>query len=195
MTNTLIRTDKSELILHDLDEGIDSLIERCVRSVDEHLDVNPEIRIFDKKCHQHRSVGFFSDVSKGYNYSTSKTPSKKMHPCLEELLKYINTKFDYDYNGILINKYANGDDYIGKHSDDEHGLDARVGVISLSYGAVRKFRIRNKQTGKIEMDIPTDPRKIIQMSGMFQKEFTHEIPIEKKIKGVRYSLTFRKHVI
>jgi hypothetical protein len=35
----------------------------------------------------------------------------------------------YYYNGILINKYANGDDFIGKHSDDEHGLDALAGVI------------------------------------------------------------------
>jgi len=31
------------------------------------------------------------------------------------------------------------------------------------------------------------------MGGNFQKEFTHEIPVEKKIKEVRYSLTFRKH--
>jgi len=45
------------------------------------------------------------------------------------------------------------------------------------------------------MDIPTDPCKIIQMSGWFQKEFTHEIPVEKKIKSARYSLTFRKHVV
>ncbi len=192
---TLIRTASSELILHDLEADIERLIETCVRAVDEQLDVNPEIRIFDKTCHQHRSVGFFSDVSKAYNYSTSKTPSKQLLPCLVQLLAYINTKFNSDYNGILINKYANGDDYIGKHSDDEHGLDSRVGVISLSYGAIRKFRIRNKQTGKIEMDIPTDPRKIIQMSGMFQKEFTHEIPVEKKIKNVRYSMTFRKHVV
>ena len=192
---TLIKTDRSELILHDLDTDINSLVEQCVREADSFLDIRPEIRIFDKICHQNRSVGFFSNVSTGYNYSTSITPSKKMLPCLMQLLDYINTKFNYDYNGILINKYDNGQDYIGKHSDDERGLDARVGVISLSFGAVRKFRIRNKITGKIEMDIPTDPFKIIQMTGNFQKEFTHEIPVEKKIKNVRYSMTFRKHQI
>jgi hypothetical protein len=32
------------------------------------------------------------------------------------------------------------------------------------------------------------------MGGDFQIEFTHGIPIEKKIKDVRYSLTFRKHI-
>ena len=40
----------------------------------------------------------------------------------------------------------------------------------------------------------TEPTKIIQMAGDFQKEFTHEIPVEKKVDSVRYSLTFRKHL-
>lgn len=101
-----------------------------------------------------------------------------MYPYLRELLIYVNTKFNYNYNIILINKYSSGENYIGMHSDDERGLDP-IGVISISYGAIRKFRIRNKLTGKIEIDIPTDPNKIIQMAGDFQKEFTHEIPIEK----------------
>ena len=33
------------------------------------------------------------------------------------------------------------------------------------------------------------------MKGEFQKEFTHEIPVQKKVKNCRYSLTFRKHLI
>ena len=70
-----------------------------------------------------------------------------MHPCLNELLLYINSKFDSEFNGILINKYSGGTEYIGKHSDDESGLDRKAGVVTLSYGAVRKFRIRNKVTG------------------------------------------------
>ena len=32
------------------------------------------------------------------------------------------------------------------------------------------------------------------MTGDFQNEFTHEIPIEKNIKDIRYSFTFRKHI-
>ena len=191
---TILATEKSSLILHDLEPEICNLIETCVETVDPELDITPEIIIYGKVCYQHRNVGFYSDNSDGYNYSTSKTPSKKMHPCLRELLIYINDKFDYNYNGILINKYCNGEDYIGKHSDDERGLDPTVGVITLSYGAIRQFRIRHKITGKLAVNIPTDPTKIIQMSGHFQKEFTHEIPIEKKINEPRYSFTFRRHL-
>ena len=191
---TVLHSENSALIIHDLDDNIIALVAQCVEAVDSELDVRPEIIVFGKVCHQNRSVGFYSDTSKGYNYSSSLTPSKKMHSCLRELLIYINDQFDYDYNGILINKYSGGEDYIGKHSDDEKGLDSKVGVVALSYGAVRNFRIRWKDTGSIVKDVPTEPNKIIQMAGDFQKEFTHEIPIQKKVNGTRYSFTFRKHL-
>jgi hypothetical protein len=80
---TILQTTNSALILHELDTNICQLIEICVRSIGEELDV------YGKMCHQHRSVGFYSDTSNGYNYSTSITPSKPIHSCLRELLEYI----------------------------------------------------------------------------------------------------------
>jgi hypothetical protein len=74
---TLLQTEKSALILHDLEPEICNLIEECIEAIDLELDVNPEIILFGKTCHQHRSVGFYSDTSKGYNYSSTITPSKK----------------------------------------------------------------------------------------------------------------------
>ena len=44
------------------------------------------------------------------------------------------------------------------------------------------------------MDIPTTYDSIIHMGGDFQKEFTHGIPVEKKVKGFD-SPTFRSHTI
>lgn len=191
---TLIQTEKSALITHELEPEIVALLEQSVQEIDLELDYHPEIKIFDKICHQQRSIGFYSDTSKGYNYSNTLTPSKEMKPCLRELLIYVNDKFDASFNGILINKYENGEEYIGKHSDDEKGLQANCGVIAMSFGAIRKFRIRDKVTGVIVLDVPTESNKIIQMAGNFQKEFTHEIPIEKKVKECRYSFTFRRHL-
>ena len=98
------------------------------------------------------------------------------------------------YNGILVNQYINGLDYIGPHSDDESSI-GNNGVISISTGTNRKFRIRNKKTKKIEKDIIMTNRMILHMGGNFQKEFTHEIPIEKKITESRLSFTFRHHTI
>ncbi len=191
----ILQTEKSSLITHTIPNNILELVKECVEICDHELIVNPKILVYGKTCIQHRSVGFYSDNSIGYKYNNKLMKSKPLHNCLIQLLKYINTKFNYDYNGILINKYLNGEEYISKHSDDESGLEHTVGVIAISYGAVRKFRIRNKLTNKIEVDLPTDPTKIIQMAGDFQKEFTHEIPVEKKVNRERYSLTFRKHII
>lgn len=136
---------------------------------------------------------FFSDISRGYFYSRQLCESKPLTHNLKLLLDTVNQKFDSDFNGILVNKYLSGNDYISKHSDDETGLDS-VGVVALSYGAIRKFRIRDKKSGEKVMDIPTLPYHLIHMGGEFQKEFTHEIPVEKKVKDVRYSFTFRKHI-
>jgi len=191
---TLLKTEKSALNVYELEPKIIALVAQCVLTIENELDYHPEIKIFNKICHQQRSVGFYSDTSTGYNYSTTITSSKKMNPYLRELLNYINEKFSASFNGILINKYENGEEYIGKHSDDETGLQPNCGVIALSFGAIRKFRIREKATGKIVLNVPTEQNKIIQMAGHFQKEFTHEIPVEKKVKECRYSFTFRRHL-
>ncbi len=193
MTEIIIKTDKSQLNLHNLKKDTISLVRRCVDDIKDQLQHNPEIIVYGKKCYQRRSIGFFSNESIGYYYSNKLMRSKKLSPILIQLLNLINNKFNCKFNGILVNYYIDGNEYIGKHSDDEGNLGVE-GVIAISYGAIRKFRIRDKKTNKIIQDIPTDPTKIIQMCGDFQKEFTHEIPVEKKVKEPRYSFTFRKHL-
>ena len=191
--DTIIKTDKSFLNVYtDSSEEYINLIKLCVAEITDKLIENPQINIYGKSAIQHRSIGFFSNKSIGYYYSGQLAKSQTLTNNLSILLDKINIKFDSKLNGILVNKYINGNDYIGAHSDDETSLD-KCGVVCISYGAVRKFRIKDKITKKTIVDIPTISNNILHMGGDFQKEFTHEIPIEKKIKEVRYSFTFRKH--
>jgi len=83
--------------------------------------------------------------------------------------------FGSNFNGILINRYSTGQEYIGQHSDDEKNLD-KSGVIAISYRGERIFRIRDKVTKEIVQDIHLKNLDIIHMGGDFQKEFTHEVP-------------------
>ena len=189
----LIKTEKSFLNVVSYEDYSD-LIEKCIEEVKDELLIKPPILFFGKTVYQQRDVGFFSDESIGYYYSKQLAKSKPLKSNCSELINNINKKFGTEYNGILVNRYMGGDNYISDHSDDEKNLDMG-GVIAISYGAVRKFRIRDKLTKKIVMDIPTTHNSIIHMGGEFQKEFTHGIPVEKKVNGVRYSLTFRKHTI
>ena len=186
-----IKTPTSSLktIKHSLKKHV----EKSIEEIDDKLHTNPEIKVYGKICHQHRNVGFFSDTSIGYRYSNQISRSIPLTPSLKIILEEINKKFNADYNGILVNKYKDGTDYISSHSDDESGL-SDVGVCAISYGTPRNFRIRDKQTNKIVANIDTLDDEIIMMDGDFQKEFKHEIPIQKKIKEHRYSFTFRKHL-
>lgn len=189
---THISTNKSFLNTYKF-ENID-LIKDCIKNIQNKLIIHPSIIVFGRQCNQNRSIGFFSNNSIGYYYSNQCAKSQTLTPSLSKLLDTINTMFNSDFNGILVNYYENGTDYIGDHSDDEKGL-SNIGVVSLSYGSVRKFRIKCKKTKKKIIDISTENSSIIHMGGDFQKEFTHGIPIEKKIKLPRWSFTFRKHLI
>ena len=184
------KTDVSELNFQEFPDK--ELLEKCVADVRENLDEYPPIKIFGKICHQRRCVGFFSDESIGYKYSGQLSKSKPMTSSLISLLALVNSIFHTEYNGILVNQYKTGEDYISAHSDDEANLDDS-GVVAISWGATRKFRIRNKITKKIIGDYALTSGSMLQMKGNFQKEFTHEIPIEKRVKEARISFTFRKH--
>ena len=149
---TFLKTEKSSLKTFKLPNTFNSLYEKIINDIKDDLFINPPVFVYGKKCYQHRTVGFFSNISEGYKYSGQIAKSIKLTTELEFLLNYINKEFQSDFNGILINKYNNGSDYIGKHSDDEKEL-SKKGVVAITYGATRKFRIRDKETNKIVIDV------------------------------------------
>ena len=169
------------------------LLRRCSQEVADQLWIEPTIRLFNRDVAQPRDVGFFSDTSKGYRYSRKMMESKPLTPALADLLDWVNLSLNSNFNGILVNRYRDGTRCIGAHRDDEDSLDD-CGVVAISCGATRKFRIRYATTKKIAIDVPLVDGEMIQMGGDFQKVFTHEIPRELKIKEARISFTFRKHL-
>lgn len=195
----IIQTDKSFLKKINLSELRECemnqiLLDNCVDDIKDKLELKPPIIVWNKTVNQQRDVGFFSNKSIGYHYSNQLSPSKPLTLNLELLLEHVNKMFNSNFNGILINRYTDGLNYIGPHSDDEKNLDAS-GVIAISYGGERIFRIRDKKTKQIFKDIQIKNLDIIHMGGDFQKEFTHEIPQTKKFTEPRYSFTFRHHKI
>ena len=192
-TVCLVKTEKSFLNISSYEEHKD-LIDRCIEDVSYCLDIKPSIQFMGKTVSQQRDVGFFSNESVGYFYSGKLAASKPLKENMCNLLAIVNAQFNSEYNGILVNRYNDGTNYISDHSDSENTI-GDSGVIAISHGAVRKFRIRDKKTREKVIDIPTTPYSLIQMGGNFQTEFSHGIPVEKKIKEERYSLTFRKHLI
>lgn len=191
--SVLLNDNNSMLIGYQLGPKMIKHVESSIPKFESLLNIKPEINLFGRLIHENRDVGFFSDESAGYKYSNKIEKSKPLDEYLTKIMNVINSHFESKFNGILINRYCTGLDYIGKHSDDERGLDSDAGVVAVSYGADRIFRIRDKKNGKIILDISTSEYPVIQMAGDFQKYYTHEVPIQRKVKDTRYSFTFRKH--
>lgn len=181
-----------------------ALLEAAVAEVAGKLEHKPPIEIFGKICHQQRDVGFFADpeVTYGYFYSKSVAKSQMPGPAIKALLAWVNAQFKAEFNGVLVNQYHSGSDYISDHSDSEAGLDPNMGVVAISAGATRTMRFKRTKTapaGTLHFKegayrISLDHASIVHMAGPeFQKSFTHGIPPEANATGSRVSFTFRKH--
>ena len=103
------------------------------------------------------------------------------------------------FNSALVNWYANGHEYIAKHSDDERDLVAPPTVATLSLGQERTLRIRWKggAGGKVK-DVQLKHGSVYIMHGpLFQKKYTHEVVKVAGKKGLdmgeRISVTLRQH--
>ena len=179
--DTLIDTGKSFFKIYKFKDN--DLLEKCIKESD--------FKLHDSRF---RSVRFFSNEVKGiYKYGKVEVSTAvKLTPSLEILLNRMNDIFDSDYNGIIINKYENGNQFIEKHSDSKNHPDN--GVMLISYGITRNFRVFDKKTGNKIMDIPLIHGEMIHMGGDFQAEFEHDVEKQPKITGSRHSISFHKYM-
>lgn len=168
------------------------LLDQCVFDIQHSLHTRPEIVVYGRICNMARDVGFFSNTVKSYTYSKQSMYAQPLTINLAQLLFEVNQLLNIEFNAILINRYNNGENYIGAHSDDEKELD-NSGVATISYGEQRNLRIRSKETKEILYDEEMIHGGIYYMGGNFQSLYTHEIPKQIRRKNPRISFTFRKH--
>lgn len=103
------------------------------------------------------------------------------------------------FNMALVNWYLNGEDYIAAHSDDERQLVPGEPIACFSFGATRKFHLRPKdgmvaRKGAQKVDLMVEDGSLLIMGGECQRTHTHSIPVSKKVKDSRISITLRKFV-
>ena len=172
------------------------LVDRVVADAKPLLLKRPKIVVMGGEVEQPRDVGFFSNESTGYLYSYRIMEAQPLTDAMRELLGVLNAAYGLQFNGLLINRYRSGKDSVGAHGDKEDGLDTAAGVVILSWGAVRTFRLRHARSGTgIVKDVPTTRYHALQMHGpRFQKDLTHEIPKQLRIDGERVSITARRHL-
>jgi alkylated DNA repair dioxygenase AlkB len=166
-----------------------------------------QFQIFGKLGTMHRDQVFFSDTVEKYVFSRTAQTAVPFPPEIKALFTYVNSMLGSNFNAILVNIYNSGEDCIGAHSDDK-GVDPVHGVVTVSFGATRKLVIKTKATKRKRSDdedieplpatkvceVDMTSGDLLHMTGNFQDEYTHEIPVQKKEKGMRVSFTFRTHI-
>ncbi len=143
------------------------------------------ITIYGKVHKLPRLTAWYGENS--YVYSGIKHIALSWIPILNEIRSELSL-LGYSFNSLLLNLYRDGKDSVSWHSDDEPNMDSTIA--SVSFGAMRKFQMKHKQTGE-RFDLDLADGDLLIMQGDTQKEWVHSIPKTSKKVGERINLTFR----
>lgn len=151
-------------------------------------------KMFGKTCVQPRKS---CTMGAPYSYSgISQDPvpiPDEMMPLLKRL--QVVTKIPYlelkDRLGIVINWYDSGDEHIGWHADDEPCIDQTYAITSVSFGATRDFKIRDKKDSKSTYTITLRNSDVLIMYPGMQSKYKHSLPKRKCVDKFRCNITIR----
>lgn len=123
-----------------------------------------------------------------------KSTPRPIPGCLAQLQRHVELHTGCDFNFCLVNYYADGQDSISWHSDDEHFLGPDPVIASLSLGAARDFAMRRKSDTTEVWRTTLRAGDMVVMRGRTQAEWEHGVP-KRKSAGARINITFRKGVV
>ncbi|HBK45083.1 MAG TPA: alpha-ketoglutarate-dependent dioxygenase AlkB, partial [Xanthomonadaceae bacterium] len=99
-----------------------------------------------------------------------------------------------DFNSVLANRYRDGRDAMGWHSDDEPELGPQPLIASLSLGAARRFAFRHRSDPALRLALTLGHGDLLLMAGATQSHYRHALPRTARPVGERVNLTFRRIV-
>lgn len=146
------------------------------------------LRMFGRWVPMPRQTAWFGPH--GYGYSGAWHPAAPLLPALADVQAAVAAETAQPYNSVLLNRYADGQDCVGWHSDDDYDPGPHAGVASVSLGATRRFRLRNRHTREtVRVDLVAG--SLLLMGPGTQRDWQHALPRSKKCLEVRINLTFR----
>ncbi len=167
------------------DSSAEAVMQQLLRDTDWE---QRSIVMFGREVAQPRLNSWYGDVP--YTYSGISMTPRPWTPLLTSLRERCEELTGARFNSVLINLYRNGDDSMGWHADDERELGPEPAIASLSLGAVRRFRMRHRDSRET-VEIDPANGSLIFMSGLSQACWMHEVPKTKKPVDARINLTFR----
>jgi len=127
-----------------------------------------------------------------YKFSGRTLDPAAWTPEIEALRGKIGEKYGGDYNSVLLNRYANEQDSVSWHSDDEPEMDSDHPIASLSLGAAREFLVRPITSKNAVQSYVLTSGSLLVMPPGFQQRYQHCVPKSRTPCATRINLTFRR---
>ena len=171
--------------LVDADEQFPALLEETPWARD-------AIVVFGEKRPIPRMEAWYGDPGRTYTYSERRLEPLPWTSRLAELRDRCATTVGEAFDSVLVNRYRNGDDAVGWHSDDEPELGNCPVIASLSLGATRRFRLRRRDGHHGPVALNLEHGDLLVMRGSTQALWQHCLARTSRPVGERVNLTFRR---
>lgn len=152
------------------------------------------IRIFGREHASPRLSCWIGDPEAVYRYSGVRFQPRPWPDALHAVRERLRSEMGMEFNSVLANRYRDGRDCMGWHSDNEPELGPAPVIASLSLGAARRFILKHRQDAGRRLEIDLAHGSLLVMAGQTQGHYRHALPRTAKPVGERINLTFR-HIV
>jgi alkylated DNA repair dioxygenase AlkB len=149
-----------------------------------------EIFLHGRMVKSPRLTAWYGDPGASYMYSGVPHEPMEWTPELSAIRELVSSSAQVSFNSVLLNLYRDGSDSVSWHSDDEEELGAEPTIASMSLGATRRFRLRERRTRE-SLGLDLADGSLLLMSGASQRDWEHCLTKTKRAVGPRINLTFR----
>ncbi len=150
------------------------------------------IRLFGREVDSPRLSCWIGDPGASYTYSGTRFEPHPWPSSLAAVRERIAAECGEEFNSVLVNRYRDGRDAMGWHSDDEKELGPRPVIASLSLGATRRFNLKHRRMPETKLALDLTHGSLLVMRGETQANYRHALPRTAKPVAERINLTFRK---
>ena len=126
-----------------------------------------------------------------YTYSGTRFEPHPWPTALAPVRERLEDELHAGFNSVLANLYRDGNDRLGFHRDSEPELGPEPLIASVSLGATRRFRLRERE-GRGSYGIDLEHGSLLVMAGATQRNWLHAVPQTARVVGPRINLTFRR---
>ena len=152
-----------------------------------------ELTVFGRKVKEPRLSAWMNSEGRPYVYSGTSRVAHRFTPVLENLRVLVEQRSGHHFNSALVNLYRSGDDALGWHADDEPENGREPVIASVSFGTIRRFDLRHRETKEtVRVDLTSG--SLLLMSGATQHRWVHQVPRQRKVRTPRINVTFRRLV-